>query len=111
MKRILALFLIASVFMMGCSTLTHIAVTPNDAKIAINDQPAGTGTVTQSLSNFDFSEYNVTITRDGYKPLTTNLKKEFKVGAFVFGLLLWWPELLFVYGPSPNQNFSLDPIK
>jgi hypothetical protein len=109
MKRLIALLLVAMVLFMSCSTMTHINVVPSDAKIKLNDQTIDTGT--QSLSNFDFTDYSVQISKDGYKTLNTSLKKEFKVGAFIVGLLLWWPELLFVYGPAPNQTFELEPLR
>lgn len=108
MKKGISLLLIALVVLMGCSTMVAIHTLPEKAKITINDQPMGPN---ETLSNFDFNDYNVKISADGYKTLNTSLKKEVKVGALVLGLLLWWPELLWVYGPSANQSFELEASK
>jgi hypothetical protein len=109
MKKWLCVVISLCVIFMGCSSFVSIRTTPTDAKIKINGQVVGQGTVDKRMSNFDFNDYNVEISKPGYKTLNTSLNKEFKVGAFVLGLLFWWPELLWVYGPSPVQNFELDP--
>jgi hypothetical protein len=92
---------------MGCSTFVSIRTSPDNAKIRINGQVVGNGPIDGAFSNFDFTEYNIEISKPGYKTLNTSMQKEFKVGAFIIGLFLW-PELLFIYGPNSIQNFELE---
>jgi hypothetical protein len=107
MKRVMCLVIAVCIILMGCSTFVSIRTSPDDAKIKVNGQIVGKGQVDAALSNFDFSDYNVEISKPGYQTLNTSLQKEFKVGAFILGLFLW-PELLFVYGPNSNQVFELE---
>jgi hypothetical protein len=109
MKKFLGAILALAVFLSGCSTMVAIRTEPDDASVKINGQPTGKTPINTELSNFDFDDYVAEIKKDGYKPLTTSLQKEFKVGQFIVGLLLWWPELLWVYGPKPLQMFELEP--
>ncbi len=37
----------------------------------------------------------------------TTLDKEVKMVNLVCGILLWWPSLLWVYGPEPVQNVTM----
>jgi len=110
MKKVLAIALILLVLLTSCSTMVAIRTTPENAKVKINGEVVGKTPTDQSLSNFDFNDYNLEISKDGYKTLNTSLQKEFKVGPFVLGLLLWWPELLWVYGPKSMYNFELEPV-
>lgn len=109
MKRVLCAALAVAVVLAGCSTMVAIRTEPDGASVKINGQPAGKSPLDTELSNFDFNNYVVEIRKDGYKPLTASLQKEFKVGQFIIGLLLWWPELLWVYGPRALQTFELEP--
>jgi hypothetical protein len=89
--------------------MVAIRTEPDGAKIKLNSQPLGVSPVETDMSNFDFQDYVVEISKSGYKTLTATLQKEFKVGAFVVGLLVWWPELLWAYGPKSVQTFELEP--
>jgi hypothetical protein len=109
MKKLMCALLALLVLLSSCSTMVAIRTEPDGASIKINGQPAGKSPVDTELSNFNFDEYVVEIKKDGYKPVTATLQKEFKVGQFILGLLLWWPELLWVYGPKPLQTFELEP--
>jgi hypothetical protein len=106
MKKLLAAALV--LLISGCSTMVAIQTDPEGASVKINGQPVGKTPLTTELSNFDFDDYVVEVKKDGYEPLTAALQKEFKVGQFIVGLLLWWPELLWVYGPKPLQTFELE---
>jgi hypothetical protein len=110
MKRVgvilVSIMLIISVT--GCATTTMIKANVDGAKVTMNGGNVGTTPVVLSLSDFDFANYNVTISKDGYKTVTAPLAKEFKVGAFIGGLFVW-PFLLWIWGPAPNQNFDLVP--
>lgn len=91
--------------------MANIRTDPPNAKVSINGQLVGKTPIDTSLSNFDFTVYNVTIAKEGYETFAASLQKQFKVGAFVFGLFFWWPEFLFVYGPKPYQAYELEPVK
>ena len=62
-----------------------------------------------ALINFVTTNYILELEMDGYKTLKTQLEKEAKFGAIVVGLLLWWPELLWIYGPKAFYNYELRP--
>ncbi len=75
--------------------------------MTLDGQPIGqTPTVTQ-VSNAAWNNPLVKIEADGYRPYVGNLDKELKIVNGVFGLFLWWPSLLWVWGPEPIQYFHL----
>lgn len=111
MKKTLGILTVALLLLSGCSTLVNIRTIPSGAKVLINGQPAGSAPIRQKMSNFDFKDYNVQISKDGYQTVYQSLNKEVKPGALIVGLLLWWPDLLWAYGPSANQVFELTKSK
>ncbi len=111
MKKLIALLLVLCVLLASCSTMVSIRTNVPGAKVKVDGEVIGKTPLEESFTNFDFADPVVEISKDGYKPVKTTFHKEFKVGAFVCGLLLWWPELLYVYGPKPVQSFELEPSK
>jgi hypothetical protein len=87
--------------------MVHIETSVPDAKVTINGQMAGSTPVSKSLSDAIWENYDIVIEKDGYKTVHTRLQKEFKVGTFIGGLLVW-PLLLWTYGPEPYQTFEME---
>ncbi|MBW6458791.1 MAG: PEGA domain-containing protein [FCB group bacterium] len=110
MKKI-SLIMAIAVLLTSCSTLVRIE-TPGieGATIKINDQPVGKTPVKQSLSDAIWEEYDVEVSKEGYKTYYGRLRKEVKVGALVGGIIVW-PFLLWVYGPEPFQTIYLEPLE
>ncbi len=106
LRAIIVAFLVVSI--LGCTTLVRIRTDPQDAKVYINDEPVGKSPVQKQLSNFVANEYQVRIEKPGYKSLETEMRREVKVGNLVVGLLLWWPLLLWCYGPDQSYSYELE---
>lgn len=107
MRRSLALLLVAIVLLSSCSTLVRIETSVPDATVKIDGQVVGKTPLEVNLSDAIWEEYDVVIEKDGYVVLRSRLNKEFKVGTFIGGLIIW-PLLLWTYGPEPYQNFELN---
>lgn len=107
---IIASFMMISIFS-SCVTQTRVNINSDveGATVYIDGQKIGTTPVQVSLSNAVWEEPDVLLKKDGYKDLHTNLTKEVKIVNAVAGLLIWWPSLLWCYGPKTNQNYILTP--
>jgi len=105
LRGIVVALLVVSV--LGCTTLVHIRTDPKDAKVYIDDEPVGKSPVEKELSNFVGNDYQIRIEKPGYKPLETEMRRELKVGNLVVGILLWWPLLLWCYGPDQSYVYEL----
>jgi hypothetical protein len=103
----IAIFVICAIFLAGCATMVRIDSNVPGARVTVNDEFIGNAPAQTSLSDFDFNNYDVVISADGYRAYHGQLRKEFKVGAFVGGLFLLFP-WLWVYGPSPYQTFEIE---
>ncbi len=102
-------FLLCFIFLTaGCSTGVHIDTKPEGVSVRINGKLIGNTPARTRLSDFDFNGYDLSLEKEGYKPLKTNLEKEFKVGAFVTGFFLGYFPWLWVYGPKPYYYFELE---
>ncbi|GHU57653.1 hypothetical protein FACS189444_0080 [Spirochaetia bacterium] len=120
MKKFMSFFsvmAIVAILFMGCATTTRFNVYDRQTgleienyTININGKDLRPGD-TISLSNLDWKEWSATIRADGYQLRRVSLEKEFKVGAFLVGLFLWWPELFWVYGPEKTQTFELAKVQ
>ncbi|GHU58424.1 hypothetical protein FACS189444_2070 [Spirochaetia bacterium] len=116
MKKSIFLFsvmVISTILFVACATTTRFNVYDRETgleiqnyTININGKDLSPGD-TISLSNLDWKEWSATVRADGYQLKRVALEKEFKVGAFLVGLFLWWPELFWVYGPEKTQTFEL----
>ncbi len=108
--KALSLFLAVAILLFSCSTLVRID-TPGveNVKMKINDEPVGSPPRKTLLSDAIWKEYNVELSKEGYKPYYGRLKKEVKVGTLVAGFI-FWPFWLWVYGPEPFQNIYLEPV-
>lgn len=107
MKAFIAFLLVASMLLIGCSTLVNIETNPADATVKVN----GKSGKSQSLSDTSWTEYEVVVEKEGYRTYHGQLRKEIKIGAFIAGLLLgYWP-WIWAYGPASYQYFELQPLQ
>jgi hypothetical protein len=104
----LAVLFFASIFS-GCVTSTNVRFSTNidGAAITVDGENIGKTPTQTTMSNAIWENPDIVIKKDGYKDLHVDIKKEVKVVNLVCGLLLFWPSLLWVYGPKANQNFEL----
>ena len=91
------------------STRVHINSDVEGAEVYIDGQKIGTTPTEIALSNAVWEDPDVVLKKDGYKDLHTNVNKEVKAVNLVSGLVLFWPSLLWVYGPKANQNYIMIP--
>lgn len=103
-----ALSIGAALFLTSCSTSVQITSQPPGADVEINGMSYGQTPTTTTLSDFDFTEYRLTLKKLGYQDKTVVLEKETKVGAVIGGFFLW-PIWLWAYGPMDQYNFKLEP--
>ncbi len=89
------------------STRVNINTDVDGATVYIDGQEVGTTPTQVSLSNAIWENPDVVIKKEGYKDLHTDLKKEVKGVNLVCGILIWYPSLLWCYGPKSNQNYIL----
>lgn len=106
--------IVCLVFFLGlsfssCVTSTNVRFESDveGATVLVDGEDIGTTPVQHKLSNAIWEDPDVVLKKDGYKDQTFSVKKEVKMVNLVCGLILWWPSLLWVYGPKKVQSFSL----
>lgn len=103
-----ALLLIS--FLTACVTKTrvHINSEVEGAKVYIDGEYVGTTPTVATVSNAAWLDQEVILTKEGYKPLHTDLNKEIKIGNVISGIFFWIP-LLWCWGPKQNQFYIIYP--
>jgi len=81
----------------------------DDVKVSVDGEEKGKTPTQAKLGNALWDNPTVVLTKPGYKTNEVVIKKELKVNNLVFGILLWWPSLLYVWGPAPVQYFEMIP--
>ena len=81
------------------------------AQVMIDGENIGITPTQVKMSNAIWEDPDVLIKKEGFKDLRLGLDKEVKGVNLVCGLILWWPSLLWVYGPEKNQYFELTPVE
>lgn len=106
-KNSVILFLI--ILISGCvsSTLVTIDSNVDGAEVIIDGVPMGNTPIQAEFSNAVWEDPTILITKNGYFDSKQVFKKEVKSTNLVVGLILWWPSLLWCYGPSEYQYFDL----
>lgn len=90
----------------SCSTAVQLTSDPPGADVDINGMSYGKTPVTVTLSDFDFTDYRLTLSKLGYQDKVVVLEKETKVGPVIGGFFIW-PIWLWCYGPMDAYNFQL----
>ncbi|MBN2874298.1 MAG: PEGA domain-containing protein [Spirochaetales bacterium] len=114
--RIIAfsLLLVLMVFLFsGCVTNTNVRFETSEpgAMVMIDGESIGTTPAQVQMSNAIWEDPDVLIKMEGYKDVRAGVDKEVKGVNLIFGLILWWPSLLWVYGPEANQYYELIPAQ
>ncbi|MBN1242135.1 MAG: PEGA domain-containing protein [Spirochaetales bacterium] len=107
MKKLVALLVLASFAFMGCSTMVRIETSVPGATVRMKGVVIGETPFQTKLTNAIWEEHSVVVEKDGYRTLRTDLDKEFKGGNLVVGAVLFWPLLLWSYGPESRQYLEL----
>ncbi|MGP1455793.1 MAG: PEGA domain-containing protein [Treponema sp.] len=116
MKQTVSFFLLLVMviaMVSSCVTRTNVIFNTDvaGADVYVDGEHIGKTPVTKSLSNAVWEDPDILIKKDGYQDMYLGVKKEVKVVNLVCGLLLWWPSLLWVYGPTAHQHYLLSPTK
>ena len=108
MKRIGLLVVIVMLVLSACITNTQVTFDSNvdGAKVTLDQRPLGNTPMTVLLGNAVWEGGTILAEADGYRDVRLPLQKELKVANLVFGLLLWPPSLLWVWGPAPIQYIN-----
>ncbi len=103
--------LLLLVFLTSCVSSTRVSFNTDveGAEVYVDGELIGTTPTQKKLSNAIWEDPDVLIKKDGYKDLRTSVYQEMKPVNLVCGLLLWWPSLLYVYGPKKAQHYILTP--
>ena len=107
MKRSLVLLLCFAVTASGCSSTTLIRTTDPEAKIYVDGEFAGKGSVTHSDQKIVGSHTSVRIEKPGCAPTYHGFSRneEFSVGACIGGALGMVP-YLWIMGYKPEHNYE-----
>ena len=106
-------------FFSACATSTMVTVFTNeangkpvnDATVSLNGQIVGqTPNVRVRVSNFVGTNSELTVSKEGYDTVRTEVVKEVKSKNVVLGILMNFFAWLWVYGPKPNQEVVLTPV-
>ncbi|MCL2070081.1 MAG: PEGA domain-containing protein [Treponema sp.] len=105
------------VFFSACTTMMTVnAVDPtgsqiNGATVLVDGENIGqTPAATTTVSNFVGSTTELRVTANGYHPRTLEASREVKMMPLVVGIFVW-PLLLWVWGPTGQQNVVLTPAR
>lgn len=114
MKNKFIAFMVAfSLMVLLASCVTSTAVNfdtdVQGAEVYVDGSLIGTTPTSTKMSNAIWEDPDVVLKKEGYKTTHVPLAKEVKTVNLVAGLVIWWPSLLWVYGPKANQNFMLTP--
>jgi hypothetical protein len=103
----------AAVLIAACSTTVAFRVYDRDTGDEISDynitidgktfMPGDTA----SLSTADWADFRARVQANGYRVEERALDKRLYAGRLVVGILLFWPELGWCYGPKEEQIFYL----
>ncbi len=115
MKKFVSILLVLIVLLSilsSCVTKTKVTFDTDvpGADVYLDGEYIGKTPVTKKLSNAVWKDPHVTIKKDGYQDIHTNIKKEVKMINLIFGWLLWLPSLLWVHGPKQYQYYIINTV-
>jgi hypothetical protein len=108
MKRLMLLFLAVMVLLSSCvsNTMVRFDTPADEARIYLDGVEIDENEAIE-LSNALWENPDLMIEADGYETYYGEVEKELKGTNLIFGLILWWPSLLYVWGPSAQQFIQL----
>lgn len=109
MRKAVVLIVLVLFTLTSCVSTTMVRFDSNvdGAEVRLDDRPVGHTPMVMKISNGIWENPNAMVSADGYRDLHTELDKELKAINLVFGLILWWPSLLYVWGPDSYQYYQL----
>jgi hypothetical protein len=93
-KSRLALLIIATFSLAGCSTTTHLSSVQRGTVVHINDKKNITP-AEESISDTTFGSYDFLVVKEGYKPLYGNLPRKFNGTYLTLDILFFTPLAFF----------------
>lgn len=91
------------------NTRVHIDSDVEGASVYVDGEYVGETPCEVKVSNAAWKDTDVVLKKDGYRILKTSCVKEIKVINLAFGVTIWWPSLIWCYGPRKNQLFFMYP--
>jgi hypothetical protein len=108
-RILIYLFCFIFVFM-GCASTTTIKSRPDGAMVYIDNVKIGTTPIQHSDTDIAGATRSLKLTKDGYKPLETTIRKsEFQWGPLIGGLLVLFP-FIWILGYPDTYEFDLEKI-
>ncbi|MCQ2591815.1 MAG: PEGA domain-containing protein [Treponema sp.] len=97
--------------LVGCVSSTNVTfyTDVDGAEVFVDGVSIGTTPTSTVLSNAVWIDPVITIKKDGYKDMVTTLNKEIKMTNLVVGLVVFWPDLLYAWGPTQTQAYTIAP--
>ncbi|MFP3960383.1 MAG: PEGA domain-containing protein [Spirochaetaceae bacterium] len=111
MRRAIAVIVLVSFGFVGCATNVTFYTKPEGAEVYVDDEPIGESPARKRMTNAVWKNPKVRAEQEGYYPRTTNVDKEIKAANLLVGILVWWPTLLWAYGPEKSQRIVLRPVE
>lgn len=99
MRNRIALFAVAAIFLASCHRSVLIDSEPTGALVRVNGVPRGTTPIRTNLEYTAFTNFEVTLEKEGYRPATARLPMELNPGALICGVMCL-PVLLWVQQPA-----------
>ncbi|WP_028975407.1 PEGA domain-containing protein [Spirochaeta cellobiosiphila] len=93
----------------GCVTSTMVNIDTNveGAEVYYQGQLLGKSPVQAKITNAAWKDPSVIVKKEGYRDMQYTLEKEVQPFNTAVGCLLWWPSLLWMYGPAEYQYINL----
>ena len=108
MNKILVLLSCVALLSLGCSSTVKIQSLPGEAKVYIDGQYKGVTPYTQTDTKPFFLPGQLKLTKDGYRDLTVDLKKDkFSTANCIGGVLVMVP-FLWVLEYEPEKTYELE---
>ena len=93
---------------MGCASTTTIKSRPDGATVYVDNVKIGTTPMQHSDTDIAGSTRSLKLTKEGYKPLETTIRKnELQWGPLIGGLLVFIP-FIWILGYPGTYDFELE---
>lgn len=95
----------------SCVTNTRVQIDSDvqGASVYVEGEYVGETPCEVKVSNATWKDIDIVLKKDGYRILKTEAVKEIKIINLAFGVSIWWPSLLWCYGPRAHQLFFMYP--
>ncbi len=107
-----AVLMSAIIFLSSCASTTMINSVPSGAKVYLNGESVGTTPYQHTDTKIIFSSTAVTLEKEGYEKLNTNLTRseEPDAGPIIGGIFIW-PLWLWALKYKATRTYELKPIR